>query len=43
MVHFHSDGNRLNVGNFDETGLSCDYWDWDDERFDNLGAFPLMV
>lgn len=38
-IYLHVDGNRLNVGNFDETGLNCDNWN-DDERNDNLGVFP---
>ncbi len=36
------DGNRVYLGNFDENGLNCN-WDWDDNRNDNIGAFPVMV
>ncbi len=44
MLAFHADGNRLNLGNFDEHGLNCDNnWNWDDNRNDNLGVFPLIV
>ena len=39
----NADGNRLNLGNFDENGLNCDNYNWDDNRNDNLGVFPLMV
>ncbi len=39
----NSDGNRLNLGNFDEHGLNCnDNW-WDENRNSNMGVFPLMV
>jgi hypothetical protein len=39
----NADGNRLNLGNFDESGLNCnDNW-WDENRNRNLGAFLLMV
>lgn len=36
------DGNRLNLGNFDENGLNCNNW-WNDNRNDNLGVFGLMM
>lgn len=39
----NADGNRLNLGDFDENGLNCDNYNWDDNRNDNLGVFPLMV
>lgn len=32
----NADGNRLKLGNFDENGLNCDNWNWDDNRNDNL-------
>lgn len=39
-----SDGYRLNLGGFDETGLNCDDWNWhDDERNGNLGCLALVV
>jgi hypothetical protein len=38
----NSDGNWLNLGDFDETGLNCND-NWNDNRNDNLGVFPLMV
>lgn len=31
-----SDGNRVNLGNFDEDGLSV-YNNWDDNRNSNIG------
>lgn len=43
-IALNSDGNRLNLGNFDENGLNCDNWNWNgDNRNSNLGCFPLMV
>ena len=33
--HVDSDGNRVNVGNFDADGLKVD--NWDDNQNDNLG------
>jgi hypothetical protein len=39
----NSDGNRLNLGNFDANSLNCDNWNWDDNSNPNLGCFPLMV
>lgn len=39
---FHAGGNRLDLGNFDENGLSCDGWD-DGARGAFLGVFPLGV
>jgi hypothetical protein len=32
-----SDGNRVNVGNFDSDGLNVNN-NWDDNRNDNLGV-----
>jgi hypothetical protein len=34
--HVDSDGNRVNVGNFDANGLKVNN-NWDDNRNDNLG------
>lgn len=31
-----SDGNHVNVGNFDSDGLNVNN-NWDDNRYDNLG------
>jgi len=39
----NADGNRLNLGNFDGTGLNCNNWNSDGERNGNLGVFALMV
>jgi hypothetical protein len=39
----NADGNRLDLGDFDEQGLNCDNYDWDDNRNDNLGCFALMM
>ena len=32
-----SDGNRVNVGNFDSNGLNVNNY-WDDNRNDNIGV-----
>lgn len=42
-IFCNADGNRLNLGNFDENGLNCDNWNWDDNHNDNLGVFALMM
>lgn len=42
MLTLNADGNRLNLGNFNETGLNCNN-NWNDNRNSNLGVFPLMV
>ena len=34
--HVTSDGNRVNVGNFDENGLNVNNY-WDDNRNYNIG------
>ena len=36
-------GNRLNLANFDGTGLNCNNWNFDDNANDNLGVFALMM
>ena len=36
------DRDRLDLGNFDENGLNCND-NWDENAYDNLGVFPLMV
>ena len=36
-------GNRLSLGDFDGSGLGCDYWDFDGRRYGNLGVFVLGV
>lgn len=40
---FRGRGLRLCLGVFGTAGLGCDDWDWDVERYDDLGAFPLGV
>ena len=43
-----SDGNRVNVGNFDSNGLNVNNY-WDDNRNDNIGVaasrnfFPCLI
>ena len=39
----NADGNRLNLGDFDDTGLNCNNWNDDDNANDNLGVFALMM
>lgn len=39
----NADGNRLNLGNFDGTGLNCNNWNYDDDANDNLGVCALMM
>lgn len=36
-------GLRLYLGNFDEYGLDCGHWAWDEDRSENLGVFALGV
>jgi len=38
-----SGGDRLRLGDFDEDGLNCNDWYWDDDSGPNLGCFPLGV
>lgn len=42
-IFCNAEGNRLNLGNFDENGLNCDNWNWDEDANDTLAAFALMV
>jgi len=42
-ISCNADGNRLNLGNFDDTGLNCNNWNDDDNANDNLGVFALMM
>lgn len=42
-ISCNADGNRLNLGNFDDTGLNCNNWNFDDNANDNLGVFALMM
>jgi hypothetical protein len=37
------DDNRLNLGDFDSSGLNCDNWNWDSNQDSSLGCFPLMM
>lgn len=39
----YSDGLRLTLGHFDEDGLHCASWSWDDVGYSDLGAFALGV
>jgi len=39
----NSDGGRLRLGYFDEVGLYCDLWLWDDVRHSRLVVFALGV
>ncbi len=39
----YADGHRLYLGDFDEVGLYCDFFSWDDYRSVYLGVFPLGV
>lgn len=39
----HSDGDRLGFGGFDEDGLGCGDWRWDDDEGGDLGCFPSGV
>ncbi len=39
----NADGNRLNLGDFDDAGLNCDDDNWNDDRNDHIGAFALMM
>lgn len=41
LMSFHTDGNRLIVGNFNENGLNCN--NWNEDANDNIGFFLLMV
>lgn len=38
-----SDGIRLGLGRFDESGLHCDYWAWDSDGRSDIGVFALGV
>lgn len=42
-ISCNADGNRLNLGNFDDAGLNCGYWYFDDNANDNVGVFALMM
>jgi hypothetical protein len=42
-ISCNADGNRLNLGNFDDIGLDCNNWNFDDNANDNLGVFALMM
>jgi hypothetical protein len=39
----NADGDRLVLGAFDEQGLDCGHYDWDDFRYGRLGCFALGV
>ena len=40
----NADGSRLDLGDFDAGGLSCDDWRWGDGKRDpSIGCFPLGV
>lgn len=40
---FNSNISRMDLGSFDDSNLSCDYWTRDVDSFSGLGCFPLGI